>query len=487
MNASSLVYSVLAIITMGMLVGISFEMINDKTLRCSVSYFGVTFGITKAISTMINISLGLLLIQPLIRYIRIFFAISRHMIQSIHTGIGVIFVLLAMAHTSVNAYIMRVYPNANVVGTGVLLALVIAAMVASLLPSMRKRHYTTFVVMHYTTMILTVILLPIHANYCYFKYDNGSCMSNASGVLIWLLPVFLVPFLVTMTKYIPLIRRNRLEISNVTVYPMKVIKIRFKNVERQLGGKTVYIGKGRFPIEWHPYTFVDDETIIMKARGDWTSDLARSLGILFAGTSTEMVTPTSYPELIYDGGFKSVFRRRGAPAPRLRASGPCARMALRACPYRTKSLREGDEVPPGRDLVPSPEPPLDCKDAVYIATGIGITTFVHHIRTNDLQNCFMIIVVKKLKELTWLWEIGLGGKVIVLLFITGKDRASRSVELNRSLVDDLPGYVEQISFHRPDWRETLRRLEERGVGKVYYAGVDGVNLSKYTKMPVTEV
>jgi hypothetical protein len=160
------------------------------------------------------------------------------------------------------------------------------------------------------------------------------------------------------------------------------------------------------------------------------------LGILFAGTSAEIVTPTSYPELIYDGGFKNA--------------------------------------------------KMDCKDAVYIATGIGITTFVHHITSNELDNNFMIIVVKRLKELIWLWDTAFrrrGAKsVSMLLFITGKDEW-----LNRALVDDLPGYVEQISFHRPDWRETLFRLEERGVRRVYYAGVNGVDLSKFTKMLVTEV
>jgi hypothetical protein len=97
----------------------------------------------------------------------------------------------------------------------------------------------------------------------------------------------------------------------------------------------------------------------------------------------------------------------------------------------------------------------------------------------------MIIVVRTLKELTWLWDTAFrqGTKSLsVLLFITGESERS-----NRELVDDLPGYVEQISFHRPDWKETLGRLEERGVKRVYYAGVNGVNLSKYTKMPVTEV
>jgi len=429
MNASNIIYSVLVMIFGVMLVGISFGMTNNVMMKCSTSYFGVIFGITKAISTLLSIALGALLMQPLIKYGRIFFAISRNTIQSIHTGLGMIFVILSITHVIINSYIMATFfRKENIVSTGVLLALVIAVMIVSSSTMGRAKHYTTFVVMHYTTMILTVILLPIHANYCYFKYDNGSCISSWYRVLMWLLPVFLVPFLTTMSKYIPWIRKNRLVISNVTVYPMKVIKIRLENVMRKLGGTTVYIGKGRFPIEWHPYTFVDDSTIVMKVRGDWTTDLARSLGVY-----DWMVTPTSYPELIYDGGFKNV--------------------------------------------------KINCEAAVYIATGIGITTFVHHTRTNDLQNCFMIIVVKKLKELTWLWEIGLGGKVIVLLFITGKEER----QLSRTLVDDLPEYVEQISFHRPDWRDTLKRLEERGVKRVYYAGIEGVNISKYTRMPVTEV
>jgi predicted ferric reductase len=239
-----------------------------------------------------------------------------------------------------------------------------------------------------------------------------------------------------MTKYIPLIRRNKLVISNVKVYPMKIIKIQFKGTERQLAGKTVYIGKGRFPIEWHPYTFVDDTFLIMKVRGDWTTALARSLGVLFEGKSSEMVTPTSYSNLIYDGGFKNI--------------------------------------------------KMESTNSVYIATGIGITTFVHHIRTSDLRSSVMIIVVKTLKELIWLWETDAKrvqrNKLSMVLFITGKNEW-----FNRMLVDDLPDNVEQISFRRPDWRETLQSLENRGVRRVYYAGVGGVNLRQFTKMPVTEV
>lgn len=430
------IYIVLVAIFIGMLVGISFGMLVNKSLRCSVSYFGVIFGITKAISILINVTLGVLYMQPLIGYSRIFFHICRHIIRSIHTGLGVIFVVLSIAHTSINSTILTGYPNDNVSSSGVLLALVIAVMMASLLPIVRTKHHTTFLVMHYATIILIVILLPIHASHCYFKYDNGSCISSPYRVLMWLLPVFLVPFLTTMTKYIPLIRRNKLVISNVKVYPMKIIKIQFKGTERQLAGKTVYIGKGRFPIEWHPYTFVDDSSIVMKVRGDWTTALARSLGVLFEGKSSEMVTPTSYPNLIYDGGFKNI--------------------------------------------------KMECTNTVYIATGIGITTFVNHIRENELHNCFMIIVVKTLKELTWLWETDDEAvprkELSVLLFVT-----RQSEMLDRALVDDLPDNVEQISFHRPDWRDTLGRLENRGVRRVYYAGVGGVNLRQFTKMPVTEV
>jgi len=234
----------------------------------------------------------------------------------------------------------------------------------------------------------------------------------------------------------PWIRGNKVAIEQVVKYPENIIKIVLKNVPkttntvgrgRNPSGKTVYIARQNpFSMEWHPYTFVKNDTIIMKIRGDWTRVLARELGVCDG-----MVTPAVYPPLLFDGPFKS-------------------------------SLGENE-----------------MRNAALVATGIGLTSFVHTLVNGTFVNCYIVIVVKHLGELQWFWELKPSPSISIILFIT-RDA------LNTIVVDDLPDNVVQVSFRRPDWGDTLSRLEAKGVQRVYYAGVPGVKLSKFTKMRVVE-
>lgn len=433
MPNAAILYAAVWAIFGGMLVGISFGIARSSAVSCSVKYFGPLFAITKAISIGINISLSALLIQPLIRYTKVFFPIAMSTIHRIHFAVAVPFVVLSCMHVIINSYIeWKFFGNAYVTSTGVLLAIVIAVLVASSSKIGRAKHYTTFIVMHYVCFMLIVILLPIHANFCYFKYNDGKCLSAATEVIPWLLPIFCVPFLITMTKFMPWIRRNKLVIKQVVKYPENIIKIalaNFNETNNTVGNpSTVYIARqSSFPIEWHPYTFVTNDTIIMKIRGDWTRGLARELGVCDG-----MVTPAVYPQLLFDGPFMS-------------------------------SLEESE-----------------MKDAALVATGIGLTTFTNLLVNCTHINCYIVIVVKHLGELQWFWELKPSASISIILFIT-RDT------MNSIAVDDLPNNVVQISFHRPDWGDTLRKLEGKGVKRVYYAGVPEVKLRKFTKMPVVDV
>ena len=412
----------------GMLVGISFGIARSSAVSCSVNYFGPLFSITKSISIGINISLSMLLIQPLIRYSKTFFRVPMSTVHLVHFTVAVPFVVLSCAHLIINSYIAsRFFGNAYVTSTGVLLAIVIAVLVASSSSIGRAKHYTTFIVMHYVCFTLMVILLPVHANFCYFKYNDGRCISAATKVVPWLFPIFCLPFLITMTKFMPWIRGNKVTIEQVVKYPENIIKIVLKNFPKRSSGKTVYIARQNpFSMEWHPYTFVKNDTIIMKIRGDWTRALARELGVCDG-----MVTPAVYPALLFDGPFMSCL---GAN---------------------------------------------EMRNAVLVATGIGLTSFADMLVNGTFVNCYIVIVVKHLGELQWFWELKPSLSISIILFIT-RDA------LNSIAVDDLPDNVVQISFRRPNWGDTLSRLEAKGVRRVYYAGVPGVKLSKFTKMRVVE-
>lgn len=307
--------------------------------RCVCQKYSYSFPVAKAAATLINANTALTLLSSL-RVVRRLVHISTKE-KAVHLYCICWLWVWSLVHMTAH------YINFSKLGivqvltwgvgyTGQVLFLILVVMTASSIPWMRKRMYQSFLGVHYALALAYMVLINIHGTFCFFRDDWKRCA--VATTWMWTCVPLLMVVGLMFWKYVAC----RRTVAYARSHAGDVVEFGLV-LPSCYAGKTVWVCCPSLSLfDWHPFTITGEKdgvcSVHMKARGDWTEQFSRRLGV---ETNPRSVFPAVMPQVLVDGPYKCM------------------------ADYANEVL---SSVP-----------------TVLVSTGIGVTAYVHLLRQMEGQ------------------------------------------------------------------------------------------------------
>ncbi len=330
---------------------------NSTHFRCACKKFQHTFPLAKASAALISVNTfflvaGLCKTFHMYKYIQLSFK-SLHYLSA--AGIFIWSVVHTVAHVfNFNKLRYAPYFSWGVGFTGFILWITLSVIIFVAAPRIRKSLFHKFYMFHFLAFHSYMLFTFIHQSFCFIKTDKNTCPIPSSWAVISL--PYILYLYETVSKYL-----SKYTSITKVVKHTSVIELRVK-VSREYAGKTVWLCCPQISwFEWHPFAVSSfssesqDCSIHIKIRGNWTRKFVKLLGV-----EHDTVFPVILPNILVQGPYHN------------------------HPPSLTQSARK--------------EP------CMFVAAGIGITTFIDlfgNLSSYDCSKILVILILKKPQDVDW--------------------------------------------------------------------------------------